>query len=223
MLMKRTIVVIVIFSVAMAALESAVVVYLRALFYPDGFSVVLKIIDEKLLLIEIFRELTTLVMLWAIGFLAGRTRREQLAYFLLAFAVWDIFYYGWLKLFIDWPSSLLDWDILFLIPWAWIGPVLAPLVLSFAMILFSWILLGRPERKFVLVNKISILTGILVILYTFLRDYGKLIFQYGIAIDEEFMSAASSSIPSSYGWLVFWLGFALLIFGILKKGPTQSA
>lgn len=95
----RTIGAVSIFSIAMAALESAVVVYLRALYYPEEFNVQFKIIDEHILLIEIVREVATLLMLSAVSYIAGNNFRERLAYFLLSFAVWDIFYYGWLKVF----------------------------------------------------------------------------------------------------------------------------
>src|SRR5690349_14247608 len=115
----KTFVVVCMFSIAMAALESAVVVYLRALYYPDGFSVAFRLIDESIVKVELLRELATIIMLLAIGQLAGKTFNERFAYFLLSFAVWDIFYYGWLKVLIDWPSTLLDWDILFLIPFTW--------------------------------------------------------------------------------------------------------
>ena len=110
----KTVGVVSIFSAAMAALEGAVVVYLRALYYPDAFTVSFKIIDSNILLVEIVREVATLIMLLAVAYVAGKNFRERFAYFLLSFAVWDILYYGWLKVFIDWPSSFFDWDILFL-------------------------------------------------------------------------------------------------------------
>ncbi len=137
----RTLLAVIIISIAMAALESAVVVYLRALFYPDGFTVALKLIDQRILLIEIAREGATLVMLIGIGGLAGINFKDRFAYFLLSFAVWDIFYYVWLKAFIDWPSSVLEWDILFLIPFTWLGPVLAPVICSVTMILLAIVIL----------------------------------------------------------------------------------
>src|SRR4051812_30545987 len=108
----KTILVVSGFSIAMAALESAVVVYLRALYYPDGFTVVMKMMDQRILLIEIVREAATVLMLMGVGWLAGKNLKDRFAYFLLSFAVWDIFYYMWLKVFIGWPSSLLEWDIL---------------------------------------------------------------------------------------------------------------
>src|SRR5688500_17119590 len=92
----KTIAVITIFSIAMAALESAVVVYLRALYYPNGFTVAFKLIDKQILLIEILRETATIIMIWAVAYLTGRKCYDRLAYFLLCFAIWDIFYYIWL-------------------------------------------------------------------------------------------------------------------------------
>src|SRR5215468_9782362 len=103
---NRTLWVVIAFSTAMAALESAVVVYLRALYYPDGFTVALRMIDERILSVELAREAATVLMLLGVAWLAGRNFKERLAYFLLSFAVWDIFYYVWLKAFIGWPASL---------------------------------------------------------------------------------------------------------------------
>jgi len=70
---------------------------------------------------------------------------------LTIFAIWDIFYYVWLKVLIDWPASIMDWDILFLIPGTWAGPVLAPVLISIAMLIFAAAILyrdacGRPIK-----------------------------------------------------------------------------
>ena len=100
-----------IFGIAMGLLESAVVVYLRELYYPEGFAFPLKPMGPTLILTEILREAATLVMLMAIGVLAGRTRTERFGYFIFTFAVWDIFYYLFLKLLLNWPESLLTWDV----------------------------------------------------------------------------------------------------------------
>ncbi len=50
--------------------------------------------------------------------------------FIVAFGVWDILYYAGLKALLGWPASWLDPDILFLIPRVWVGPVLAPVLVS---------------------------------------------------------------------------------------------
>src|SRR5882724_9621043 len=131
------------YAVAMAYLESAIVVYLRRLYYPQGlsfpltiadieglrylmahqsvFDFPLAIIDTPTLLLELGREAATMVMLATVGIAAGRTKVGKFAYFLLLFGVWDIWYYIWLKVFLGWPASLLTWDVLFLIPVPWVG------------------------------------------------------------------------------------------------------
>jgi hypothetical protein len=108
------------FAIAMAYLESAVVVYLRLIYYPEGFQFPLKAITNTNLWIEVGREAATMVMLVVVGFLAAVTGPGRFAVICYAFGVWDIFYYIWLWIFIDWPSSLLTWDLLFLIPLPWI-------------------------------------------------------------------------------------------------------
>src|SRR3972149_9492425 len=123
-----------IFAVAIALVESAVVVYLRELHYPEGFRFPLKLIIDKTVIVELYREIATVIMLLSIGALVGKIFWERFAYFLIAFGVWDIFYYVWLKVAIGWPVSILDWDILFLIPVPWIGPVIAPVLVSLLMI-----------------------------------------------------------------------------------------
>ena len=132
--MSRRLFWIVFFSIAMAVVEAAIVVYLRKLYYPDGFGFPLKPIELSTYLIELAREAATIVMLCAVGALAGKVFWEKFAYFLIAFGVWDIAYYIWLKIFLNWPSSLFDWDILFLIPLPWIGPVIAPVTIAIIMI-----------------------------------------------------------------------------------------
>ena len=216
----RTFVVVCIFSVAMAALESAVVVYLRALYYPDGFSVAFKIIDENIVQVELLRELATLVMLVTVGYLAGKTFPERLAYFLLSFAIWDIFYYGWLKVLIDWPASLMEWDILFLIPFTWLGPVLAPILCSLTMILLAVVLL-RSQRPVQAVVWSCLIGGSLLILYTFMADYGWLIVDNGFVHDyplllhnQEFLEVASAFLPQKFNWLIFGLGEVILLAGV---------
>jgi len=125
----------------MAFVESAVVVYLRAIYYPSGFTFPIAIIPDRMVGIEVGREAATLLMLIAVSALAGKDRWERFLLFCLAFGVWDIFYYVWLRVFIGWPPSLLTWDILFLIPVPWIGPVLAPLIVSVGLIGgSSWLL-----------------------------------------------------------------------------------
>lgn len=122
------------FTVAMAQLEATVVVYLRELFYPEGFAFPLVILRDRIAAIEIGREVSTVVMLVAIAKLAApRDAWRQFAAFLWAFGLWDVLYYGWLWVMLGWPQSLLTWDVLFLIPAPWIGPCLAPMLIALVM------------------------------------------------------------------------------------------
>ena len=132
--------------------------YLRAIYYPlnkGGFQFPVLTLEQMTalgdehwvrLLIELGRELCTLIMLMSIGIVAGRNRREAWAYFVVAFGVWDISFYLWLKLFLNWPPGLMTWDLLFLIPVPWVGPVLAPIMVSLTMILAGVIVLRRESK-----------------------------------------------------------------------------
>ncbi len=140
------------FGLAFAYIEAAVVVYLRTIFYPDGFSFPLPDFADsplwrRLLLTEIGRELATLVLIFTAARLMEKNNRRRFALFLLVFALWDIFYYVWLKLLIDWPASIMDWDILFLIPTVWAGPVLAPVLVSLLLAIFAVVILWRDCLK----------------------------------------------------------------------------
>ena len=140
--------IVVIFSIAFAYIEAAVVVYLRTIFYPAGFTFPLAELlwTRQLLLTEIGREAATMVLILSAAWLFGQNLRKRTAYFLTIFAIWDIFYYVWLKVLINWPTSIMDWDILFLIPITWASPVLAPLLISLTMLTFAVIILYRCSR-----------------------------------------------------------------------------
>ena len=209
---------VVIFAIAMAALESAVVVYLRALYYPGEFTVALRLIEEKILLVEI----ATIIMLAAIGYLCGKNFKDRFAFFLLCFAVWDIFYYLWLKVFIDWPVTIMDWDILFLIPITWLGPVLAPVLCSLTMIVLSYFLLTRPtDYKIPKRVWVSLISGCAFILFTFTKDYCAIIINNDLLADyltimknETFIKVASAYLPSSFDWIAFTGGELLILIGV---------
>lgn len=140
--------IVVIFGVAFAYIEAAVVVYLRTIFHPGGFD--FPLVDfaagplwKPLLLTEIGREAATIVLIFTAAWLFGQGPQQRFAWFLTIFAVWDIFYYVWLKVLLDWPASIMDWDILFLMPVAWASPVLAPLLVSITLLVFAVIILYR--------------------------------------------------------------------------------
>ena len=135
-----------VYAVAMAYLESAVVVYLRALYYPGGFSLPFVLIEPRMAAIEVGREAATLVMLLGVSAVMSVDRWDRFLVFCLSFGIWDIFYYIWLWVFFRWPPSLLTWDVLFLIPVPWIGPVLAPIIVSVGLIVGSLLLLRLKHQ-----------------------------------------------------------------------------
>lgn len=141
---------VVLFAIAFGYIEASVVVYLRQIFYPEGFSFPLARSplttgSSSLLVVEIAREAATIVLIFCAAFLSGQSRRQRLAYFLIIFAVWDFFYYVWLWVILGWPTSILDWDILFLIPLPWAGPVLAPVLVSLLMSVLAGMILYRDS------------------------------------------------------------------------------
>ncbi|MBI4096484.1 MAG: hypothetical protein HY425_02075 [Candidatus Levybacteria bacterium] len=162
----RTVLKVAVFSVAFAFVEASVVVYLRhllgasysqigkgetllllpgiAFLQPDTALKIIK--DTAILNIEMVREGATLVMLASVAILAAEDFKKILAFFFLAFGVWDIFYYIFLKLIINWPANLQDLDIFFLLPVPWVGPVFVPVVISLVLILGSMLYLRKkPE------------------------------------------------------------------------------
>ena len=171
-----------IFGISMALVEAAVVVYLRAIYYPDGFLFPLVMMRESHLTIEIGREAATIFMLISVAALSGKKFWEKFSYFIICFGIWDIFYYIWLKIAIGWPSSIFDWDILFLIPLPWIGPVIAPLTIAIMMIFAGLfiIILYKREYEFQpsLPSWVLTIAGTLIILYSFMRDTGAGLYQH---------------------------------------------
>ena len=156
------------FSIAFGFVEAAAVVYLREIFgLGKGYleadrqdillafpgvtflksQAALKLLSDKTILnIEKIREVATLLMLASLTALAGKKLKEKIAYFFLAFGIWDISYYIFLKLTIGWPKSLSDLDIFFLLPVAWAGPVFVPVVISAILVLGSFVYL--KENKY---------------------------------------------------------------------------
>src|SRR6267154_353778 len=198
---------VVIFATAMAWVESAVVYYLRSLIhriepyqpYPlpvaGGFGFA-----------EAVRELATMVMLLTVGILAGRNWRSRLGYAAIAFGMWDIFYYVFLKVMCGWPHSLFDWDILFLLPLPWWGPVLAPVSIALLMILWgtlvsTWRIKPAPrgtEWKLWTLNFL----GAAIALRVFMADSMK--------VADQGVDALRNVLPTSFNWPWFCLAVFLM-------------
>lgn len=134
------------YAVAMAYLEAAVVVYLRAALgvgTGDVFPVDFSATGNQLGIIELGRELATLVMIGGVGWIAGRSPLERLAWAAVVFGIWDAGYYAWLWVFSGWPPSVTTWDLLFLLPVPWASPVWAPVAVSAGLVGFGLVFAGR--------------------------------------------------------------------------------
>ncbi len=118
----------------MGILEAAVVMYLREVYYPEGFRFPLASIPVRMAIAEMVREATTIVMLLAVAMLSGRDALDRFFVFGFLFGVWDVIYYAGLYVALGWPDSPLTWDVLFLIPVPWVSPVLYPVLVSVALV-----------------------------------------------------------------------------------------
>lgn len=218
------------FFIAMAYLESAVVVYLRALYYPQGFSFPLMPMAPPLIATEVWREAATLLMLLAPAALIARSALERFAWFCYGFGIWDLFYYVWLKVLLDWPSSLSTPDLLFLIPVPWVGPVWAPGVISLGLILLALVILrGRSRAADFRIDRRSwalLVAGAVLMVVSFTID--PLLHMGGF---EALTSASSigadgaralldgrSYEPGAYPWPWLAGGLVLAMAGLYRSG-----
>jgi len=224
MRLTRTFLALVLFGVAFAYVEAAVVVYLRTILAPireETFHAVahnelfplltaehLQTAGPKyvrLLETELGRELATLAMLAAAGLAIAGNFRQWLAGFMIAFGVWDIFYYVFLRLLIGWPASLGTWDILFLVPVPWLGPIIAPIVVSLSMVLAGGLILWRETEN----RPIQ-----------FYRSDWALIFAGGLTIIVAFCwdwrNASAGGWPNTFNWPLFVVGEAIGAAGFIR-------
>jgi hypothetical protein len=210
--------VVVAFAVAMAWLESATVYYLRTLvdrvepYQPNPLP-----IQGILGQVELVREAATLLMLLAVGMLAGRTWRATWGYSAVAFGMWDICYYVFLRLMCGWPRSLFDWDVLFLIPLPWWGPVLAPVSIAILMIIWGTAITesrhaGEPLR---VTRTLWVLnaTGIALALYLFMAD--------SLQQLPNLRNGTIYALPTSFNWPLFIA--ALILMGAPVIGVRRGS
>ncbi len=206
---KRRWLVVVLFAVAMAWMESATVVYLRTLVGRiDPYQREPLPISAGLSEAEVVREAATLIMLLTVGLLAGRTWRSRIGYFAIAFGVWDILYYAFLAIIGGWPRTLMDWDVLFLIPLPWWGPILSPMLIAALLVIGGTLisLFDAPERpvwpgRWSWVLNFS---GVLLALYVFMSD--------AIRALPGGVEAVRAALPErdSFNWLLFTASLVLM-------------
>ena len=206
----------VIFGVALGYFEAAVVVYLKRLELLGELAVGQRPLDNELILVEVIREVASLILLAAVAWGMGRTRGERLGHFALAFGLWDIFYYVFLRLTIGWPERLLDWDILFLIPAPWYGPVLTPILVSLLLIFGGWgVVVGERFGVRLRMTRVPfsiLVVGCSLILASFLWN-----------------AQVRVPFPDTFPWWLFWTGWVpaaavtvLVLLRISRDGSNGS-
>src|SRR6266536_1592729 len=211
---RRPLIALLLFGASFGYVEAAVVSYLRSLFEPvrqryyPGRSPdeLLPLLSAnqvssagheyvRLVEIEHVREAATLAVLGAVAIAAGRSSDQSFAACLIAFGVWDLSFYAFLKLLIHWPASLLSWDVLFLVPVPWAAPVLAPLLASLSMIGTGLLYLSRDSRgrvmRWSLLNRLGILAGAVIVILTFTLD---------------FRNISAGGMPHDFHWSIFLFG-----------------
>jgi hypothetical protein len=202
------------FAVAMGYLEAVVVIYLREIYYPGGFVFPLVTIPGNYLAIEMGREAATLIMLLAVGMLSGENRVQRLAFFLLAFGVWDLSYYIFLKVVIGWPAGFGTWDLLFLLPTLWVGPVWAPCLLSLTMIVLATLIAraesfrGNAPLPFGVLR--AWIIGAVLVIAAFWID--------PIHHSDDLKNTAY--IPYHFPWILFVAGEAAIMVGVFRLVRT---
>lgn len=200
-----------VFAVAMAYLEAAVVVHLRALYYPDHPLMIfpLRLLPESALRVELARELATLVMILCAARLAEKGFLRVLAAFLFMFGLWDIFYYVWLKLVLGWPVNWLEWDVLFLIPWAWLGPWIAPVAVAVLFVVWgAWALATEARPRVTLISGALLIAGAALMLAAFLSP--------GFPLIARGVEGFRDYRPDTFRWGVFVPGYLAMTLGLIQ-------
>ena len=206
--------IVVAYAIAMAWVEAASVFYIRALvdridpYQADPLP--LEMMNGALGNVELWREWSTLVMIATLGLLAGHTWRRCAGYAALAFGAWDIFYYVFLRLISGWPRTLLDWDILFLLPLPWWGPVLAPM--SIALVMILWGTLATQSGDATTDARWTWALGwfgVVLALVVFTIDAWRAL--------PDGRDAVLQVLPMTFNWPLFWVALLLMASPVLHQ------
>ena len=203
-----------IYAIAMGYLEAAVVVYLREVAFRNPAQVFpLRYLEPQFGLLEIGREVGTIVMLLSIGYLAGKSRFQRWMFFIYSFALWDVFYYVFLRILTGWPNSFFSFDVLFLIPVIWISPVLSPILISLLLGSSSTVMIILTEKyeniRIKFINLGIFALGALAAFYSFTEQIFHILFTVGPKGIENFT-------PKSFDWLSFSIGYLLMCVSVVK-------
>jgi hypothetical protein len=208
------------FAAGMAWVEAACVYYLRVMFdrvqpyQPDPLP-----IHGTIGEVELVREAATLLMLAMTGMLAGRTWRARWGYAAIAFGSWDTLYYVFLRIMSGWPVSLFDWDILFLLPLPWWGPVLAPVCIASLMIVWGTLVTQWQDRipatRFTPASWGLSCAGMLLALWVFMAD--------AIRVLPGGLDAIRQVLPTTFNWPVFGAALLLMAAPLAHIGSSAFA
>ena len=207
----RKLIYLTLFAIAMAQVEASVVVHLRSIYYPGNPLEIfpLTLLTHRDLAIELVRELATVLMILSVALLTARGFTRVFAAFVYVFGLWDLFYYLWLKIMIGWPVSWFEWDVLFLIPWPWLGPWLAPALIALLFVIWgSWVLISSNEIRFTRNTSLLFIVGTLLALVAFLLPALPLLLE-----GEE---AFRGYQPDDFRWSLFIPGYMLMAISLWR-------
>jgi len=231
----KTVIWLTVFSIAMGYLETSVVVYLRKLYYPGGFKFPLVPVTNDIAVTEFWREAATIIMLIGAGVMSGKNGIQRFVFFLYSFAIWDIFYYVFLKVLLNWPESVFTWDILFLIPVPWVGPVIAPCLVSLSMIVFTFVVVFYQEKgKHVHVGFLEwvlLISGSITAIISFMWDYIMYVSGNGsdaavwtLSEQNNMFDEVKNYVPQDFNWPLFLVAqgtILLAIYLVYKRCKKQ--
>jgi hypothetical protein len=207
------------FAIAMAQVEASVVVHLRSIYYPTNPLAIfpLSLFSHRDLMIELVRELATVVMILSVALLSERGFIRVFAGFVYVFGLWDIFYYVWLKLMIGWPLRWGEWDVLFLIPWPWFGPWLTPALIALLFVCWgAWVICSARQFSFDRASAALFILGVALALAAFLLPAVPLL-PHGEAAFRHFQ-------PHAFAWWLYIPGFLLMaasLWQVTRRGGKK--
>jgi len=209
------------FAAGMAYVEAAAVVYLRRVLGVTDLIRDMAPFDRQIACVETGREVATLIMIGALGWAVGRSWQARWAFACFTFGLWDIFYYGWLRVLLCWPRSLFEPDVLFLIPLPWWGPVLSPVLIALLAAVGGAMAVRQDDRGYAIrpgpARWAAFLAGTLAALYAFMAD--------AIAALPASTEELGRLKPTAFAWPVYLIGLILMswsVFSALRGAQPKS-
>jgi hypothetical protein len=155
--------------------------------------------------------MATVVMILSVALLLSRRGVHVFGAFIYVFGLWDISYYAWLKIMLGWPTQWLEWDILFLIPWPWLGPWITPALVSALFVAAGVRLLSSPAA-FTRTALAALAAGTALVLTAFLLP--------GLPLLDQ--SKAGGFVPGDFPWSFFVAGYLLMALGLSNARRRQQ-